>query len=47
MDIEVVEEQVADETTVVEDDVKEGSTHEVATNVAEQAIGAAEYSGSM
>ncbi|KAL6276769.1 hypothetical protein ACE6H2_020370 [Prunus campanulata] len=42
VDIKDAEEHVADETTSIEDDVKEGVTHEVATDVAEQAVGAAE-----
>ncbi|CAL2277293.1 unnamed protein product [Prunus armeniaca] len=45
MDIEAAEEQVDDENAAEEDDVNEGASDEVTTDVAKQAAGAAEQSG--
>lgn len=40
--MEVAEEQVAAETTAEEDDPKEGAANEVASDLADQAVGATE-----
>ncbi|KAI5313020.1 hypothetical protein L3X38_042194 [Prunus dulcis] len=40
--MEVAEEQVADETTAEEDDPNEGTADEVASDLADQAVGATE-----